>query len=201
MEKPNNYDNTQASGEFTPIELGGHIMVLKEVLETQTKTGRNMIKISFDFANDDAQPGYFERLFRNDIRPDKKWPFAGTHWILTEDNDGNCSRQFKTFTTSVEKSNAGFQVVWGDKFAQCLKGKKVGGVFGIENDYYEGRSVQRRKLRWFRSTEGVKDADIPGEIETDEYKLHFGGTAALPSADSDGLMDIPEGIDEKLPFD
>ena len=24
MKKPANYDNTQASGEFTPVELGGH---------------------------------------------------------------------------------------------------------------------------------------------------------------------------------
>lgn len=24
MQKPNNYDNTQAQGDYTPVELGGH---------------------------------------------------------------------------------------------------------------------------------------------------------------------------------
>ena len=26
MRKPNNYENTQAQGEFTPVELGGALM-------------------------------------------------------------------------------------------------------------------------------------------------------------------------------
>lgn len=200
MKKPNNYDNTQASGDFTPIELGGHIMVIKEVLETQSRTGKEMLKVSFDFAQDDIQPGYFEKIFKDDIRPDKKWPFAGTAYIMTEDENGNCSRNFKTFTTAVEKSNPGFQIMWGDKFAQCFKNKKVGGVFGIERDYYEGRPIEKRKFRWFRSTDGVKEAEIPKETETNEYKLHNGGTAALPGSDSNGFMNIPDGIDEELPF-
>ena len=31
MQKPNNYDTTQAAGEFEPIKLGGHKMVIKQV--------------------------------------------------------------------------------------------------------------------------------------------------------------------------
>ena len=31
MRKPNNYENTQAQGEFTPVELGGHTLVIKQV--------------------------------------------------------------------------------------------------------------------------------------------------------------------------
>lgn len=33
MQKPNNYDTTQAAGEFEPIKLGGHKMVIKQVSE------------------------------------------------------------------------------------------------------------------------------------------------------------------------
>lgn len=32
MRKPNNYESTQAQGEFTPVELGGHTLVIKQVL-------------------------------------------------------------------------------------------------------------------------------------------------------------------------
>ena len=30
MRKPNNYENTQAQGEFIPVELGGHYLIIKE---------------------------------------------------------------------------------------------------------------------------------------------------------------------------
>ena len=35
MQKPNNYDTTQAAGEFEPIKLGGHKMVIKQVSESE----------------------------------------------------------------------------------------------------------------------------------------------------------------------
>lgn len=198
MQKPNNYEKTQASGEYIPIELGGHILVIKEILETQSRTGKDMLKVSFDFAKNDRQPGYFEKIFREDIRPDKKWPNAGTSYILTEDKDGNCSRQFKTFTTSVEKSNNGFQIIWGDGFEGCFKNKKVGGVFGAVEEEYDGRVHTNRKLRWFRSTENVLEAEIP-----EEKYLNGGSGKPLPPVSTDtgdGFMNIPDGIDEELPF-
>lgn len=71
MNKPNNYDKTQANGDFTPVELGGHKLVIKQVNETQSGTGKPMIVVLFDFADDDKQPGYFWNQFANDIRPDK----------------------------------------------------------------------------------------------------------------------------------
>ena len=37
MRKPNNYENTQAQGEFIPVELGGHYLIIKEVLECSPK--------------------------------------------------------------------------------------------------------------------------------------------------------------------
>ena len=40
MRKPNNFDNTKAQGDFTPVELGGHIMVIKDVTEMKSKNGR-----------------------------------------------------------------------------------------------------------------------------------------------------------------
>ena len=43
MQKPNNYDNTSASGDFTPVTPGGHHLVIKKVEESKTKTGKDMI--------------------------------------------------------------------------------------------------------------------------------------------------------------
>ena len=142
MKKPNNYENTQVQGEFTPVELGGHKLVIKKVEERMSKTNRPMIVVYFDFAPGDKQAGYFEEVFANDIRPEKKWPNQGTNYILTEDNDGNCSRSFKTFLTCVEHSNNGFETQWGDNFGQQFKNKLVGGVFGIQMDFYNGSQIK-----------------------------------------------------------
>lgn len=200
MQKPNNYENTQAQGEFTPVELGGHKLIIKQVNETTSKNGKPMIVVLFDFAQDDIQPGYFTEQFKNDIRPDKKWPNQATQYILTEDENGDCSRSFKTFTTCVEHSNSGFTTQWGDNFEKQFKNKKIGGVFGLQMDYYEGKEREKRVLRWFISLDKVPDARIPDISETKAFKNHKSGYPEGATSAGDGFMNIPDGIDEELPF-
>lgn len=200
MQKPNNYENTQAQGEFTPVELGGHKLIIKQVNETTSKNGKPMIVVLFDFAQDDIQPGYFTEQFKNDIRPDKKWPNQATQYILTEDENGDCSRSFKTFITCVEHSNSGFTTQWGDNFEKQFKNKKIGGVFGLQMDYYEGKEREKRVLRWFVSLDKVPDARIPDISETKGFKNHKSGYPEGATSAGDGFMNIPDGIDEELPF-
>lgn len=199
MKKPNNFENIQAQGEFTPVELGGHYLIIKDVTETQSKNGKDMIKVSFDFAANDKQPGYFMESFKNDIRPEKKWPNQATQYILTEDSEGNCSRSFKTFITCVEHSNK-MQVQWGENFGQQFKNKAVGGVFGPQLDYYENKEREKRVLRWFVSVDKVKDAQVPDTQETQAYKNYKNGYHPGSTSAGDGFMNIPDGIDEELPF-
>ena len=202
MQKPVNYDETQAMGDFVPVELGGHKLVIKQVNETKSKRGNDMIVVLFDFAEDDKQSGYFMKQFQDDIRPEKKWPNQATQYILSEDAEG-CTRNFKTFITCVEHSNAGFQVQWGDKFCQCFKGKKIGGVFGEQMDYYNGEEKKKRVLRWFVSLDKVADAAVPDMSETKAYKEYKqgGGMPNYGTPGDDGFMNIPDNIDDsELPF-
>jgi hypothetical protein len=197
MNKPNSYEETQAGGDFTFVESGGHKLVIKQVSETKSKSQKDMIVVLFDFAPDDKQPGYFTEQFNNDIRPDKKWPNQATQYILTEDADGKCSRSFKTFTTCVEHSNAGFTTQFGDKFGDQFKGKKIGGVFGEQMDFYNGEEKKKRVLRWFISSDKVADAAIPDMSETKAFKEKKNNGSVTST---DGFMNIPDGIDEELPF-
>lgn len=193
MQKPNNFDNT-STGDFTPIELGGHYLTIKQVNETTSKSGKSMIVVLFDFAKEDKQAGYFMESFRNDIRPEKKWPYSGTQYILTEDRDGNCSRNFKSFINSVEKSNNGFSTVWGEGFCAQFKNKKVGGVFGEVEDEYNGKVTKKHQLRWFCNWEKVANAAVPAA----KTLPNTNKTVAAPS--SDGFMALPSGADEEIPF-
>lgn len=197
MNKPNGYDEAKASGDFTPVELGGHRLIIKQVSERMNKNNQPMIVVLFDFAPNDKQPGYFMEQFKNDIRPDKKWSNQATQYINVYDSDGKTSRSFKTFTTCVEHSNNGFTTQWGDKFCQQFKDKKIGGVFGEQMDYYNGEEKKKRVLRWFISSDKVADAQIPDMSETPAYKQYKTNGAI---ASSDGFMNIPDGIDEELPF-
>lgn len=186
MNKPSGYDEVKVGGDFIPPEQGGHHMIIKAVREEKSKKGKDMIVIAFDFAKNDKQPGYFTDLFEKDIRPDKKWPNAGTQYILTMDSADSTkvNRSFKSFITSFEKSN-GVECDWGPKFCEQFKGKKIGGVFGLVEEEYNGEVKNRCKLRWF--CEDVR-ADI-AKIPTDK-KLT--GSAAIAA--------IPEAAPEEIPF-
>lgn len=196
MQKPNGYDEAKAGGDFTPVELGGHYLVIKQVSEKMNKNNQPMIVVLFDFAQNDAQAGYFMESFKNDIRPDKKWSNQATQYINVYDQDGKTSRGFKTFTTCVEHSNAGFTTQWGDKFCEQFKNKNIGGVFGEQLDFYNGEEKKKRVLRWFVSSDKVADAKIPEISETVAYKNRSTSGAGA----GDGFMNIPDGIDEELPF-
>ena len=162
MNKPSGYDEVKVGGDYTPIELGGHHLVIKGVREEKSKNGNDMIVVAFDTAKNDKQPGYFSDQFEKDIRPEKKWPNNGTQYILTMDSQDptKTSKSFKSFITAFEKSND-CEAIWGDKFCEQFKGKKIGGVFGLVEEEYNGEVKKRHKLRWFCEDSRADSANIP----------------------------------------
>lgn len=192
MIKPADYDRVTAYGEFTPLELGGHICQIMSVEETTSSTGKDMLVISLDTAPQDKRPEYYMKQWKNDDRPDKKWGCRVFQLVL--DKDGNTNRGLKTFITAVERSNPGFQVQWGDGFASCFKNRLVGGVFGREqyqNSY--GDLKWSTKCVQFRSVEAIqKGVDVP----EDRY-LSGQRPQQNPAA---GFANLPDISDGDLPF-
>lgn len=190
MNKPNGFDEVNA-GDFIPPMLGGHTCEIKQVKETTSSTGKPMVMVYFDFDQKDDQPGYFAEQFRSDIRPDKKWPYAGTKWILTEDADGKCSRNFKKFINAVEKSN-GMTVSWGKGFEAQFKGKRIGAVFGEVESEYNGKVSKKHEPRWWCEYDKAAAAEIPAPQLLDSKPANNGGVA--------DFINVPAGTDEDLPF-
>jgi len=184
MRKPNNYDNVAASLNFEPLALGGHPCIIKGVEETKSRAGKDMLKVALDIAAPDPQAGYFAEKFASDDRPEKKWPCVT--YVVTEDKDGNASRNLAQFVTSVEESNSGFQFPWDN--VALLKGKRVGGVFGQEEyKNSKGEIKKSTKLFWFRSVDKAKDAAVPKLKE-----LKAGTSPAKPAGWADiSADDIP----------
>lgn len=188
--KPAGYDETQAGGEFTPIELGGHKLIIKKIEECKASNGNSYLKVSFDTAQDDKQPNYYTEQYKNDTRDNKKW--GGVATIFPTDREGKTSKTFKQFCTSIERSNNS-KIQWGAGFEASIVGKVIGGIFGEEEYLNSMNEVKTaRKLFWWRSTEGIANATVPGKrvLEQDTGTM----------VDKDGFMKIPDSIDEELPF-
>ncbi len=196
MNMPKNYDKTPIQGERIEVQEGGHQLIIYQVVETETKKGRPMIVVQYDFAQGDKQAGLAATTYKDDVSPEKKWPHFATSYIQVEDQDGNTSRNFKTFCSSVEASNPGFKISWGDGFAACFRKKLVGAVFGPVENEYQGHISIRNELRWYCSAEKAKDAKVPA------LKALKKDTA--PQSDPTSLGDflnIPDNADDDgLPF-
>lgn len=196
MIKPNGYDEARVSGERTQIRLGGHYCVIKQVSEKKSSTGKDMIVVLLDFDQNDDQAGLFKARFDGDDRDDKKWPFAGSKYIMVNDyNDpSKTSSSFKTFCSVVEKCN-NFEIKWGDNWGAQFKGKKIGAVYGNEESEYEGRRSMRPIVRWWCKLDAVEGATVP------EDKLLPESTAKPAASNSDGWENIAANIaDEEIPF-
>ena len=198
MNKPQGYDEARTSGEFTPAAPGGHYAVIKQVSERESSTGKSMIVVLFDFCKPDAQADYFAGLFSSDNREDKKWPFAGTKYIMVQDYEDptKTSRNFKTFCTCFEESN-NCQVQWGGgSWANQFKNKKIGVVFGEEENEYDGKTFMRSVPKWFCQWAKVADAKIPPV----KYLPGHSVEQSTPKTDTAGFMQLPEGMDDEIPF-
>ena len=201
MQKPAGYEETRAAGDYIPVDLGGHYMIIKQVAETKSKNGKEMIVVLFDFDKNDRQAGYMQAAFDDDDRAEKKWPRVGTQYILTTDSEGKCNRSFKSFIRAVEKSN-GFEMTdadW-DNFTKKFRGKKVGGVFGEVENEYNGKTTMRHELRWFCESAKAPEARTP-DPKYLERTGTYTPTAASGKTDADGFMNIPSDVDDdEIPF-
>lgn len=194
MKKPNNFDEVNAGGDFTPIALGGHHAVIVSVKEQKSSTGKDMVVVALDFAKNDSQPGYFKNQFDNDNRAEKKWPYQAVQYIVTEDADGKCSRSFKGFITSFERSN-NVTTKWDDKFAAQFKNKKIGVVYGEVEEEYNGEVKTRHRIRWF-----CEDAKVDSQNIPDKKYLPTSTSKPTAKPGDDGFMEVPAGADEEIPF-
>ena len=187
FEKPAGYDEVQAGGDFTPIELGGHKLIIKAIEEATAITGTKYLKVSFDTAQDDKQPNYYAEQWKKDTRDNKKW--GGVAVVFPTDQHGRTSKTFKQFCTSIERSNNS-KIQWGAQFEASIVGKAIGGVFG-EEEYINanGEVKTARKLFWWRSTDSVANAAIPDKRTVEN-------TASSGSE----FMSVPADLVGELPF-
>ena len=160
--KENNFDREK-------LKLGGHICKItkayvQEYQAKETPQKFEILHIEFDIASPDEQDGFYKRRYAEDAKQDAmKAKWKGVHKVSVPKNDGSENDEktkvnFKTFITSVEKSNEGYDWQKSDWNENTLVGKLFGGVFGIEEfQNMTGETVYTVKCRFVRSVDAIKE--------------------------------------------
>lgn len=166
MKKFEGYDTAKAFEDFERLELGGHIIKILEanVQTITTKDGETFdrLNLKIDMADNDKQAGFFARKFAKDAEQDEmnaKWKGNFSITIPQDGSPDTSKSAFKTFTTSLEKSNPGYTFNWEEK---QLPGKVLGGVFGLEEfENQNGEVICFSKCKFVRSTEKIEEVQPP----------------------------------------
>lgn len=206
IKKPQGYDEAQAyTGESMQLPPGCYVCAIKQVSETQTQGGRPQIAILFDIAEGE-QKGFYQSQFDAAKRMNPHAKYKGVH---KQTMDGNSVPFFKGLMTSIEKSNPGYVFPWEmEGNEKTLVGKKFGALMG-RREFLTDEGERRFVTEVFqvRSLEGLKDAKIPEDkllSESDIARYNQSHMPSQPASDpalaADGFMNIPDGIDEELPF-
>ena len=192
MLMPKDFEEVQAYGGYEVLSAGGHICKIMKVEETKTKNGgKDMVVVYLDTDKTDSQPEFYSNQFKSNTNENKKWSNNAISRVLVYDAEERTNRNFKTFLDCVKFSNPGFNVVWGEKFCDCLKGKLVGGVFGREEylDRNTGESRFAVRFQNFRTVEQIKNG-----VAVPKDKLLSQTNTFNPNED---LSPVDDGV---LPF-
>lgn len=151
MKKPSEYDATQAKsfGEFESLEPGGYVCRILKAESTKSKNGKEMLVLNFDIA-DGEHKGFYQRKLERDSENDKKASWKGVYRQLTE---GDSISYFKGLITAIEESNTGYHWDWEES---SLVGKIFGGIFGLEEWAYNGKTGFVAKIQFICSIATIK---------------------------------------------
>lgn len=206
MNKPADFDTAQGLNESLP--KGGYVCRIMNVEETVSQSkGEPMIKVSLDIA-EGPYKDYFTKKYRADNRIDKKWSGnAVANQLVYDQNDTNTTNKgFKTFITSVEESNNGFKVEWGNAFCSCLKNKIVGVIFRSEQFLGDNGISLATKVYSFRSAETIRQGKykIPDDKLLENTRRNYGAPAVqnaggMPADPVNSVALNPSDFEEIIP--
>lgn len=199
MKAYNGFDRNDTYKDVERLPVGGYVLAIIDAKEVTNEWG-STLAIAFDIAEGDYKD-FYKRNFDSQTTEDKKW--KGVYRLRVPKDDGSeqdawTKRRFNTVIVNIEESNPGYTWDWDEK---KLKGKKIGALFNNKEYDFNGRQgfftnchslVPVEKIR-SGNFEIPADTLLPTKIDNNGYPM-----GAKPV--ENGFMNIPDGIDEELPF-
>lgn len=140
------YNSTEAVvvGESKKLPAGNYICEILNVKVEQSKSGRLMLVIQFDI-----KEGEYAKYYQNTYKASKESnPDAKYRGIYYQLMDGDNTKYYKGFLSSIEKSNNIKIDAENGYDSNILIGKVFGGRFGEEEYEYNGDIKTTTKLRY-----------------------------------------------------
>ncbi len=196
MKRLNGYDEAEIYSERERLPVGGYVLKILDV-KFQSNDWGEVIVLSFDVAEGERKD-FFRRDYNSQTAEDKKW--KGTYRLRVPKEDGSeqdkwTMRRFKTVITNFEESNQGYHWDWDE---QKLKGKLIGGLFNNKEYDFNGRKGFFTNCHSLITAEKIRTGKF--KIPEDTLLRQDSSYPAGATPAGDGFMNIPDGIDEELPF-
>lgn len=190
----NDYAETKSYGDIQALPKGGYVLKIMGAEVCSNSIGQ-YVKISCDIAEGEYM-NFFANEYKNQQTEDKKWRCNYLLNIPNDDGtekDGWTKRRFKTVIEALEESNSGYHFDWDEK---KFKGKLIGGLFN-EREYLsnDGNVKRATNLAQMCTVEKIRS----GKFQLPDDKLLSSRPQQAQSSDN-GFMNIPDGVDEELPF-
>lgn len=181
--------NVQEAGDFTKLPAGAYICAIRNIEDVEEK---EYLKVTYDICEGEFT-GHFDAIRK--AHPD--WSWAG---VYVKSYKTTALPMFKRFCSAISKSNGSFvfdgNTVNADE--KTLIGKKLGIVLR-EEEYYSNSGDLRTRLivsKEFPVSELDKQK-VP-DVKRLEGSIQTKSSAKDP--DPGKFLDIPDGVEEELPF-
>ncbi len=196
--KPQGYDEAPAyTGEFATLPAGLYVCEILGVKQEEYN-GHSRFVMQFDIAEGE-QKGFYQKQYNAEKQMNQATKYKGIHRQNMEERG---LPFFKGLMTSVERSNQGFHFPWGTKGNEkTLVGKRFGAVMGRE-EFLTSDNQKRMatKIVQIRSIDGLKDAKVPEDKLLSDPVPGKAAETQTSQADGDGFVNVPDDVDEELPF-
>ena len=183
------YDQVQVGGDFTALPGDGYVCKIRKAQMTTNSNNLPMIEVMVDIAEGTFE-GYFHKLYQDRISRDAnaKYPYNGILRITAVDEEGHTKKNFKSFCTSVEKSNDMQLPRHDEAFLKALAGKLVGVLY--QREEYEGNDGKTHwstKPKWFRDVETIRSGNF---TKPEDVPLPVTYGTGFSAADASALGDM-----------
>lgn len=204
MKAFNDFDKAKENAKYkssAQLPEGGYEAKIKEVRFEEGKDGKSdIITIAFDITAGEYKD-FFKKKFDEDTSEDKKWKGKATIYCPKDDGseqDEWTKNSFARWINALEDSNNGYIWDWDEK---KWKGKSIGLIYGRTGAVINDKPVEFTEVRFPESIEKIRS----GNYKIPNFKARKGYDEAVDKAagslsKSDGFMNVPDNIDEDLPF-
>lgn len=208
MKEFSGYADAKKAAQYTPGEklpVGAYVCKIlgvafepgKPTQKDPNVIGSDSLIVQFDIVEGEHAE-FFKKQYDANTSEDRKFKGRTTIY-LPKDNgteqDGWTKTAFARWTNALEESNKGYTWDWDEK---KWRNKLIGLVFGETGTVIEGKEVVYTELRFPVSVEKVRSGKAP-EAKFKAKNGYTGNGAKQEDGPTD-FMNIPDGIQEELPF-